>query len=74
MMAVRGCLGVLVGGCLVAVCLADGVVGVVLQCSIRCRHLLFDGGALRDSGRASSVCVSGCLLLCDCMCGRWGYG
>ncbi len=31
MMAVRGGLGVLVGGCLVAVCLADGVVGVVLQ-------------------------------------------
>ncbi len=31
MMVVRGGLGVLVGGCLAAVYLADGVVGVVLQ-------------------------------------------
>ena len=42
MMAVRGGLGVLAGGCLVAVCLADGVVGVVLQFLVAsCSRIFF---------------------------------
>ena len=42
MMVVRGGLGVLVGGCLVSVCLADGVVGVVLQFLVAsCSRIFF---------------------------------
>ncbi len=42
MMAVRGGLGVLVGGCLAAVCLAYGVGGVVLEFLVAsCSRIFF---------------------------------
>ena len=56
MMDVRGGLGVLVGGCLVAVCLTDGVVGVVLQFLVAsCSRIFFCLFAMMPS---SLVCAS----------------
>ena len=56
MMVVRGGLGVLVGGCLGAVCLADGMAGVVNQfLEDSCSRIFFCIFAMMPS---SLVCAS----------------
>ena len=56
MMAVRGGLGVLIVGCLGAVCLADGMAGVVLQfLAAYCSLIFFCLFAMMPS---SLVCAS----------------